>query len=96
MCCERRRPLINFRFQYGTVVRARNFRTAVEILRGVNINNPRVIHLGDENWQVLFDDNVTHELSTPTSVQAAQVAGWALYLDRRERLLRPNLAGECI
>lgn len=93
MCCTRRsKPQFNFEFQNGTIVKASNFRSAVDIIKSTAVRNYQVSELSEGKWKVIFDERVFREVEAPTSVQAGQVAGWALYLDRREPILdRPRM-----
>lgn len=85
MCCmTRTKSEYYFEFQNGTVVRAGSLNSALKILGTVKSNNPRVQLLEDQKWLVVFGPGVSRVIEAPTSSQAGQSAGWALYLDRRE------------
>lgn len=88
MCCTRRpKPQFNFQFQNGTIVKASNFRSAVDIIKSTAVRNYQVSELSEGKWKVFFGEKVFREIEAPTSVQAGQTAGWTLYLDRRELVL---------
>jgi hypothetical protein len=74
----------DFEFQNGTVVRAKSLNSALNILGSTKSINPKVQHLADQKWLVEFGQGVSRIIEAPTSSQAGQSAGWALYLDRRE------------
>lgn len=88
MCCTRRsKPQFDFEFQNGTIVRAINFRSAVDIIKSTAVRNYDIFKLCEGKWRVVFCEKVFREIEAPTSDQAGRVAGWALYLDRREPVL---------